>query len=85
MCVCVRVCVCVCFWAYVLVVEAREDFDLAQRPLAVRLVVKGADLLDGDHLLRVLERPPTAEVCARAGVRMGRGHTAVGMRHGGEG
>lgn len=34
----------------VLVVEAQQDLDLPQRALAVRLVLEGADLLDGDAL-----------------------------------
>lgn len=34
----------------VLVVETQQDLDLPQRALAVRLVLKGADFLDGDAL-----------------------------------
>lgn len=34
----------------VLVVEAEQDLDLPQCALAVRLVLKGADFLDGDAL-----------------------------------
>lgn len=34
----------------VLVVKAQQDLDLPQRALAVRLVLEGADFLDGDAL-----------------------------------
>lgn len=36
----------------VLVAEAQQDLDLAQRALAVGLVLERADLLDGDALVR---------------------------------
>lgn len=36
----------------VLVAEAQQDLDFPQRALAVRLVLEGADLLDGDALAR---------------------------------
>ena len=46
--------------------EAQQDLDLSQRALAVRLVLKGADLLDGHPDLVV------AVIC-RAGVGSGEG------------
>lgn len=41
----------------VLMVEAEQDLDLPQRALAVRLVLEGADFLDGDALVgHVIQR-----------------------------
>lgn len=42
----------------VLMFEAQQDFDLSQGALAVRLVLKGADLLDGntDLVVPVISR-----------------------------
>lgn len=47
----------------VLVFEAQEDLDLPQGALAVRLVLKGADLLDGytDFVVAVIGRAETVK------------------------
>lgn len=46
----------------VLVAEAQQDLDLAQRALAVGLVLERADLLDGDALVRRVIQGRTGRV-----------------------
>lgn len=63
----------------VLVVEAEQDLDLPQRALAVRLVLEGADFLDGDALVgHVIQRGAAGR--RERGSRITRGAIRAGSR-----